>query len=115
MPVARGPFACAPSGAQGSLPNAGGRFSRKASRPSLVSSVPYASQSGLTGEDLLAHQAVIDQVEGELEHALRGGGLESSTRVSIGSDKESSVNPLPPSPTPTRGSRSPSLRCRPGS
>ena len=30
---------------------------------------------GFAGEDLLAHEAVVKQIKGELEHALGGGGL----------------------------------------
>ena len=51
---------------------------RVAALDGLVGAV--AEAGGLAGEELLSHQAVIDQVEGELEHALRGGALRVDLR-----------------------------------
>src|SRR5699024_11369597 len=44
--------------------------------PALDRLVGHVGQArGLAGEDLLAHQAVVGEVERELEHPLRGGRL----------------------------------------
>src|SRR5699024_1969178 len=44
--------------------------------PALDRLVGHVGQArGLVGEDLLAHQAVVGEVDGELEHPLRGGRL----------------------------------------
>src|SRR6188472_3525523 len=53
---------------QGKGDQSGSRFSRNWSRPSTASSVMEASR--LAGEDLLAHEAVVGEVEGELQHPL---------------------------------------------
>src|SRR5699024_11314407 len=43
--------------------------------PTRRSSDLVSQAGGLTSEDLLPHQAIVGQVEGELQHALRRRGL----------------------------------------
>ena len=57
--------------AYGKPDQSGSRRSRNASRPSTASSVMYASRVASPGEHLLPGQAVVRQVERELEHPDR--------------------------------------------
>ena len=60
---------------QGKGDQSGSRFSRNELRPSWASSVHVREAGGLAGEDLLADQPVVDEVEAELQHPLRRGAL----------------------------------------